>query len=60
MPVSKPRFVFIYFKSALSGLKFTRQNAEKCSSGYLSKQNVPGVHAPGPPSQTSRLRRTDL
>ena len=40
----------------LSGLKFTRQNAGKCSSGYSSKQNFPGEHAPGsppPPSQTS-------
>ena len=24
----------------LSGLKFTRQNAGKCSSGYSSKQNL--------------------
>ena len=30
-------------------MKFTRQNAGKCSSGYLSKENFPGVHAPGPP-----------
>ena len=45
MPVSKTPLCFIYFRNALSGLKFTRQNAEICSSGYLSKQSFPGVHA---------------
>ena len=39
------------FKNALSGLKFTRQNARKCSSEYYSKQIFRGC-MPEPPSQT--------
>ena len=50
------------FKNALSGLKFTRQNAEKYSSAHLLKQNFPGVHAPDPLARfrTYGARRSDL
>ena len=37
----------------LSGQKFTRQNAGKCSTGYSSKRGTCPLTPPPPPSQTS-------
>ena len=38
----------MYFKNALSGLKFTE--CRKLQLRFLSKPNFSGVHAPGPPN----------
>ena len=51
MPLRK--LVLFFFTKALSSLKFTHQNAGKCSSEYSC---MPW----DPPRQTSRLQRSSV